>query len=138
MSFILSFVLANSVYAAVFADSSYWGVWETKEGVKPSIKIEIKKKKVTTVTINKEEKTMKYSYVVGEQNHLLLEFGQNIISKSGNETDLEIYLIGGKIGKDFVLTGFFFHTGYTQEGVEKGAKLEPVTLYLVKRYRLQD
>ena len=138
ISFLLILVPATSVYANVFADSSYWGLWETKVGVKPSIKIEIKKKKLTKVIIDGKEKPMQYDYVVGEQNHLLLEFGQNITNKSGSETDLEIYLIGGKIGTDFVLTGFYFYTGYNQEGVERGARLEPITLYLIKRYKARD
>lgn len=132
--FVLGLVFVNSV----LADSLYWGSWVTKEGIKPNIKINIKRKKRTKVMINGQARSMDYSVIEGKHGHLLLEFHNDSRAKSGKELETDIYLVGGRIGKDFVLRGFYFSTGYNQEGVEKGAKLLPVTLYLVKRYEWDD
>jgi hypothetical protein len=134
ISVILSIAIANNVHA----DSIYWGQWETKKDAKPNIQIEIKRKKQTQVVIDGQLKSMDYSVAEGKHGHLLLEFYQGAKNKSGNESEINIYLIGGRIGNDFVLQGFYFSIDHNEEGVERDAKTIPITLYLIKRYKWKD
>ncbi|MDH3975666.1 MAG: hypothetical protein OEV42_15415 [Deltaproteobacteria bacterium] len=131
---ILTQLHAPAFSATSYIDSSVWGRWETKPDDKPGIVIDIKRHKRTEVTINGAHIKMEYSVVAGEHNNLLLEFSYVGKLKDQSEVEQVIYLVEGKIGSDFVMTGFFNDILMNIEGVEQQFDIHLITLYLTKRY----
>lgn len=135
---LLALLYSPALSATSYIDSSVWGRWETMQGNKPSIVIDIKRHKRTEVIINGKPVKMEYAVAVGEHNNLLLEFSYLETLKNQSEVEKLIYLIKGKIGSDFVMTGFFDDILMDAEGVEKRFDIYPITIYLIKRYGSKD
>ncbi|MBP7584413.1 MAG: hypothetical protein KBA61_10290 [Spirochaetes bacterium] len=121
-----------------FGQNSPWetyGLWETKNGASPGVRIEIKRDNKTTVFINDRKKNMEYDAAVCRFNNVMHSFMEDLVAKSGSEEHHNICLIGGRLDSVPVLQGFYSVRYYNQEGIGVKTIFLPITLYRTKHYK---